>query len=95
MSATILLGVIIGSIATVTIATIAMCVRNELTFRYRSHLLDLIHVAVKNDVENGRSYDWRYEMFDAVSYDQMTNCFWKPLKSFYPDKSFINPEVTE
>jgi len=32
---------------------------------------------------------WRWQELDKISYDTMLFNFWKPLDSFYPDKSFL------
>jgi len=32
---------------------------------------------------------WRWQELDKISYATMLFNFWKPLDSFYPDKSFI------
>jgi len=66
-----------------------MLIRNEKTYRYRIRLLDEIHRASIRDIDLGRKWAWRYDYLNSVSYKEMANKFWKPLDSFYKDKSFI------
>lgn len=74
----------------VTIIATYMLNRNRMVYNYRHNIVDAIHHLNKVDHENGIPYDgWRYEVYEAVSYDAMVYKFWKRLDSFYPDKSFI------
>lgn len=66
-----------------------MLIRNFLVYRYRRHLLDRIHFLGKEDINSNRDWVWRFDVFMSVSYDAMLFRFWWPLKSFYPDKKFI------
>jgi len=51
-------------------------------------LLNEIGKKFKEDIENEREWLWRYDKFDEVTYNEMMYKFWKPLSSFYKDKSF-------
>ena len=74
--------------------------RNRQVSKYRKGLISLIHEQTQKDIatydfekdidpDPTRLWGWRYDVFSSVSYDTMVNKFWKPLDSFYPDKSFI------
>ena len=58
-----------------------MLYRNDRVFEYRTALAEQVFSFV--------DYKWRQEVLNSVSYGDMTKKFWKPLDSFYPDKSFI------
>lgn len=62
-------------------------VRNALVLRYRTNLLDKVSTLAESDADG--DWEWRFETLESVSYDEMVLKFWKPLDSFYPDKSFI------
>lgn len=51
---------------------------------YRKQLLNKISAACRNDIKGERAWEWRYDEFRKVSYDEMLLKFWKPL-----DKKFI------
>ena len=65
-----------------------MLLRNWLVSKYRGVLLSEISKKFKEDIENEREWLWRYDKFDEVTYNEMMYKFWKPLSSFYKDKSF-------
>lgn len=58
-------------------------------YRYRLKTLDQVSVQTKADVANQRPWEWRYDVFEQVSFDDMVWKFWRPFESFYPDKHFI------
>ena len=68
--------------------SLSMLLRNWLVFKYRGVLLNEIGKKFKEDIENEREWLWRYDKFDEVTYNEMMYKFWKPLSSFYKDKSF-------
>ena len=63
--------------------------RNDRVHDYRQKLLGTISNCVEIDIQENRSWEWRYEIYHSVSYDNMLYRFWKPLESFYKDKSFL------
>lgn len=68
---------------------IYMLFRNIAVFNYRRKLLDQVSELAHIDVHQGKNWKWRLNYFESVSYDEMMFKFYKPLGSFYPDKSFI------
>ncbi len=74
------------------VVAITGLIRNQLVYNYRVRLLDQIHDEARKDIQAGRDWEWRHQIFEQVTYNQMVFKFWKPLSSFYPDKSFINPK---
>ena len=68
--------------------SLSMLLRNWLVFKYRGVLLSEISKKFKEDIENEREWLWRYDKFEEVTYNEMMYKFWKPLSSFYKDKSF-------
>ena len=68
--------------------SLSMLLRNWLVFKYRGVLLNEIGKKFKEDIENEREWLWRYDKFDEVTYNEMMYKFWKPMDSFYKDKSF-------
>ena len=65
-----------------------MLFRNKLVWKYRKVVLNELSKKTNEDVENEREWLWRYDKFDEVTYNEMMYKFWKPLSSFYKDKSF-------
>ncbi len=63
--------------------------RNYLVYKYRTQLIDQLCGAGNEDIKFGRDPSWREKEFNKVSYCGMVYEFWKPLDSFYPDKSFL------
>lgn len=63
--------------------------RHNRVMEYRAHLLAIIGEASDRDIWAGRDWRWRLDIFKSVTYASMLYKFWKPLPSFYPDKSFL------
>lgn len=72
---------------------IYMLYRNNKVADYRHYLLEQIRVAGKLDIANGRNWQWRYDEYETVSYNEMMWRFWKPIDSFYPNHDFIDASV--
>ena len=68
---------------------IFLVLRDKRVYNYRMKLLSIIHDRSKIDIQENRPWKWRYEAYNSVSYDNMLFRFWKPLESFYKDKSFL------
>lgn len=65
--------------------------RNVCVYEHRKEIIRRINAANTRDILAGKSCeecDWRYAVFQAVSYEQMLFSF-RSLDSFYPDKSFL------
>lgn len=67
-----------------------LLLRNMQVFDYLNALNDLVYEQSKKDIRNNRDPSWRRKVLNSVKYDEMLFKFWKPLESFYPNKSFIN-----
>lgn len=78
--------VIISSI--VLIRVILMYRRIGQVGNYRMKLIDAIAEANEHDIKNKRFYGWRYQMFYVVTHEMMYNQWWRPIESFWFDKSF-------
>lgn len=63
--------------------------RNAEVARYRQALLTKVSDAARVDIAEGRDWQWRYDMYNEVSYHDQVRQFWKPLDDFYTDKSFM------
>lgn len=63
--------------------------RIDMVYEYRKELLTEISRLADEDIKNGREWKWRYEVLESVDLNEMMSKFWKPLDSFYPDKSFL------
>jgi hypothetical protein len=68
--------------------------RNQKVHKYRRSLLRKISDAGDVDIENNRPWEWRHDIYDTITYDEMLYKFWRRLDSFYPDRSFLDPEAT-
>lgn len=73
--------------------SIAGMFRNVQVFKYRIKILKAVHLACQADIDSGHPWEWRHEEFDKVSYNEMAIKLWKPLNSFWEDKSFIDPKA--
>ena len=69
--------------------------RNQAVYEYRRNLILELDMLYKADVALGGNWRWRYNVFHSVEYSDMMLKFWKPLDSFYPDKSFLDPTITK
>ena len=83
------LGLVIIAIivATVGLGAITL-VRNEMVYRYRGAMLQDVSHAARVDIAEGRQWEWRYDVYEGVTYDQMVWKFWRRFDSFYPNQSF-------
>ena len=83
------LGIVILAIifATVGLGAITL-VRNEMVYCYRRTMLQDVSRAARADIAEGREWQWRYDVYDGVSYDTLVWKFWRRFDSFYPDQSF-------
>lgn len=65
-----------------------MLYRNNSLYLYRGKLLRLVSEAAKFDIATNKRWEWRYGVYESISYDEMFFKFWKSFDSFYPDKTF-------
>ncbi len=88
--------IILYLLPAVMIGVVFMMIRNERVFRYREKIRRKIGIAIDEDFARGdwKHWEWRWAEFDRISYDQMVTQFWKPLDSFWKDKSFTEPAPT-
>lgn len=70
--------------------SIGMQARNDTVFNYRWKVISQMHRAIERDQRAGiKEYHWRCRIYDSVTYDDMMRKWWKPVDSFYTDKSFM------
>lgn len=78
-------------ILVICLIVMALCVvllfRNEAVYRYRMDLLSKVSDAAKRDISERKDFMWRYHAYSTVDYSEMVMKFWKPLDSFYKDKT--------
>lgn len=77
----------------ICIAVLIMCclfIRNNQVYEYRMGVIDAFSDAADYDIRHNHNWKWRQAEFDSVSYSSMVYQPWKPLKSFYKDKSFMD-----
>lgn len=67
-----------------------MLSKNSHVYNYRASLIKKIDAASSNDIDEGRDYKWRWDVFDSVKYDEMMSLrnIFKSPESFYPDQTF-------
>lgn len=65
-------------------------VRNQLVFKERNYMLDIVSDYADADIQAGRSWEWRFEVFEDISYFQMLFSF-RPVKSFFRGRPEILP----
>lgn len=67
--------------------------RNRVVFKYHKTLLDDIRLSIDLDRLAGHEdWEWRFDAYKAVTYNDMMLGFWRSLDSFYPDQSFRRPK---
>ena len=76
-------------LATLLLIALLASRRVDAVYAYRKYLIDAIHERNIRDIDKGIEYEWRWEYYETVSYDDMMMKFWKPLDSFYKEKDFI------
>lgn len=60
--------------------------RNARVNKERLRILTAIGAAAQTDIEAGRDWMWRYEMFNnAPSHVRMVMEIWKPVSSYLPE----------
>jgi hypothetical protein len=65
-------------------------VRNNIVYKFRASLINLISERNQDDINNGLGFTgWRFVEFNTVSYDEMVWKFWRRCSSFYKDKRFF------
>jgi hypothetical protein len=70
-------------------------IQNARLSRYRDRRLTEIYRAVQRDATVGRDSHWRYVMFNAPSDEAMLWKIWRSFDSFYPDRSFLDPDAVD
>jgi len=70
---------------------IFMVHRNNKVFKERMRVLDSISDFAKEDIRNGRDFNWRYKELETISYNQMMWQFWIPVGKFFKEMDCIKP----
>lgn len=65
-------------------------IRSELAYKEFLYNLDLIDEYSTADIEAGRPWDWRFEVFEDITFYTMVFSF-KPIKSFFRGREEIRP----
>lgn len=92
MSTTTILS-ILAVITTISVGGFALW-RNEMVYRFRLFLLSQIRNDYFADADLRIFYsEWRWDVFNSVTYENMLIKFWKPLRpeEWYNDTSFLEP----
>ena len=58
-------------------------VRNYQVYKEQLRVIDVIHGLSNLDIDRGDDWEWRYDEFNAMSYNKMLLEFWKPVSSFF------------
>jgi hypothetical protein len=62
----------------------ALMWRNKSVYEERKKALGIVHdLAVKDIHSNNLNWEWRFRLFDRISYDKMLYEFWRPVKSYF------------
>lgn len=61
-----------------------MLIRNHRVFKERERVREQMAAAATDDINHERPWEWRYQMYESVTYDQMVAQFWRPVRSFFP-----------
>ena len=57
--------------------------RSNLVYKECDRVLKVIGILARKDINLGLDWEWRYDEFEAISYDKMWLQFWKPIGSFF------------
>jgi hypothetical protein len=72
------------------VCALIMLVRLAFVHSYRGGVLDRVSACSQEDIREGKSWEWRYDRYNEVSFDEMMLRPWViPLKRFYRDDSFM------
>lgn len=80
---------IVTVILAVNLAICLLGIRNNLVHQYR---VKALHTMLQASLKAGEPLAWwsaRLDKFNTVRYNDMVFKFWKPIESFYEDKSFL------
>lgn len=80
-------------LSVVMIVNLILLFRNSRVYKYRTRLLREVGEVSKSEARSLQPWQWRFQALEAVSYREMVFKFWRPLDSFYPDKSFLDPDA--
>ena len=53
--------------------------------RHHDKMLHAVSNACEHDIKKRRSWGWRYNLLNEVSFNKRLFQFWRPLHSFYDD----------
>ena len=70
------------------VASVGFLWRNWCVREYRLRLINEIRDAGLVDIRHGQPWEWRWRVYETVSYDAMLFQFWRSLDSFYPAGAF-------
>jgi hypothetical protein len=78
-------------IAAIVLWTTTMlgCVRLFYVTEARRNVLDAVSECSTKDINAKREWRWRFEAFQAVSFDSMLFVPWRSVQSFYADTGFM------
>jgi hypothetical protein len=65
-----------------------------MVFNYRQKVLKVLSACCSHDIDLGRDWRWRWDLYEQVSFSKMVYCFWRRISSFYPDKAMVDPDAT-
>jgi hypothetical protein len=63
--------------------------RNEDVYNERKRILDIIHSLNVKDIHSRCYSEWRWEKYHEITYEEMCNKFWIPVKKFYENHPCI------
>jgi hypothetical protein len=84
---TVVAVVLLLACVALAVFAVAIVIRADQVYEYRTCIL----ATIANQIPvNPYDIDWRIEAYKRVTYNEMVLKIWKPLDSFYPDKSFLD-----
>lgn len=72
--------------------SVLMFIRLLCVDSYRDGVLRAVSRCAAAEERRHEPWQWRYEAYGRVSFDEMMMKPYKPLRWFYPDKSFMRCE---
>ena len=80
-------GVLFGSALMIVFGAIFLLLsglsrRNVSVYDYTITVLAKVSLAANGDIDHGRPWRWRYDAYDALSYNALLWHFWRPLNSW-------------
>lgn len=60
--------------------------QNNRVYRARRKVIDEISILSRADIDAGKDWTWRHDLYQEISYEKQLLMFWKPIRSHWDKK---------